>query len=714
MRRRYAIAIGALLGCFSVATLVSEAQEADTIILENHKQNSVISTNLDDPQERAAFLKLYDAHEPAQRHALAIKFVETYPQSWMLAQTYDLAARSSIDLGDYDAALKEARFSLRLLPENPMLLVLVANVEVQNNLLADARESARTALEFLDRFERPGSVSEEQWKKVQPQLKASAYFALGRAYALEGLADSSSSRRSKLTQAVQALNSSAAWNPDDPETFYLRGLVELGLGKQSNASSDMAFVARASHPLSERARGQLQQIYSRTNHGTGPDFDAFVKALPPPEVSQALRDSGGDSKPSVAIQEGYSGSAACQSCHRHEYDTWRQTGMSRMLREYRPENLMGNFSPGAEFRDESGQVVIRMGIDKRPYFEFSHGGSWNRFYVDYTIGSKWQQGYATRLSDGTFHVFPIEYNALRKSWINYWKIIDPPGSERAIISDFPKMLPATNYQQNCAICHTSQLRAGDVLENPLEHGTFKEPGINCEMCHGPSAWHVRRMKAGQPKEAAGMEPPVDFRQIGNRDGVRICAQCHQQTAVRQIGVNREMNYSAETASYVQQTLSRTYEAFSKRALYKDGRLRETTFIVEAFVRSACYRKGTAQCASCHAPHVPASASNPNCVKFNNNQSEICLQCHSQYRDRIPQHTHHAAGSEASQCVSCHMPRIMNALLFKARSHQIEIPRADLTERFGPEESPNACLLCHSEKAAAWANQELEHWREPRR
>ena len=136
-----------------------------------------------------------------------------------------------------------------------------------------------------------------------------------------------------------------------------------------------------------------------------------------------------------------------QNCHQREYDTWRQTGMSRMLREYWPENLMGDFSPGTKFRDESGAVVIRMGIDKRPYFEFNHGGNWNRFYVDYTIGSKRQQGYATRLPDGSFHVFPIEYNALRKSWINYWKIIDPPGSERAIISDFPKMLPATNISR---------------------------------------------------------------------------------------------------------------------------------------------------------------------------------------------------------------------------------------------------------------------------
>src|SRR6185437_5625704 len=199
---------------------------------------------------------------------------------------------------------------------------------------------------------------------------------------------------------------------------------------------------------------------------------------------------------------------------------------------------------------------------------------------------------------------------------------------------------------------------------------------------GPSALHVKRMKSGQKMEKNVLEPPIDFHQIGNREGVRICAQCHRQTAVREIGANREMNYATEAASYVPRMLSRAYDSFSRRALYKDGRFRESTFIVEAFTRSACYREGSAQCASCHAPHVQSSASNPNCVKFNNNQSEICLQCHAQYRDRVKEHTRHEIGSDGSQCVSCHMPRIMNALLFQARSHEMEIPRADLTERFG--------------------------------
>jgi predicted CXXCH cytochrome family protein len=229
------------------------------------------------------------------------------------------------------------------------------------------------------------------------------------------------------------------------------------------------------------------------------------------------------------------------------------------------------------------------------------------------------------------------------------------------------------------------------------------------MCHGPSAGHVEEMRAGRIVKKDALEPPVDFRHIGNRDGVRICAQCHRQTAVREIGKQREMNYSSTEASYVAKTWSRAYDAFSRRAFYKDGRFRETTFIVEAFTRSACYRKGSAQCASCHAPHVANFSSNLASLKFQDVPDEMCLSCHAGYRAHVREHTHHAASSEASQCVSCHMPRIANALLFQARSHEIEIPRADLTERFGQSESPNACLLCHTGKDARWAEQELRKW-----
>ena len=58
-----------------------------------------------------------------------------------------------------------------------------------------------------------------------------------------------------------------------------------------------------------------------------------------------------------------------------------------------------------------------------------------------------------------------------------------------------------------------------------------------------------------------------------------------------------------------------------------------------------------------------------------------------------------------------MPRIMDALLFRARTHQIDdIPNAEMTRRFGQEDSPNACLFCHRKENAEWVQRRLLEWK----
>jgi predicted CXXCH cytochrome family protein len=673
------------------------AQQSDTASFKEDKENFAILSEIKDAGERAAFTAAYSAKEPAKRHALACAFLEAYPHSWLLAQVYDLAARSSIDLGAYERAIEEGRFSLRLMPENSVLLVLIANLEAQTGKFEDARRDASDALDYLDCFLRPPTVTEAQWRSLETELKASAWFAIGRSYTAQALGQLAPNR-DLLTRALDALNRSVAWNAKDAEPFYIRALVEVKLGDDTPAASDLAFTAQHSADLKAPANAKLAQLYKKLG---------VASSVPGPSIDPKLRGDVAGSHPSPAIRAGYAGSLVCRSCHAAEYDRWRQTGMSRMLRAYDKENVIGDFRD-ADYREDGS--VIRMGSDSRPYFDVQDAtGHWQRFHVDYTIGSKWQQGYATRLNDGRLQVLPIEYNLLSKAWVNYWKIIDPPGSERAVITNFPRLSSATNYQENCAVCHTSQLTAASNGSDAIEHAAFRETGVDCEMCHGPSALHAAQMRRGRVAAKDFMQPPLDLRRISNREGVRVCGQCHRQSAVRRIGTQGEMNFATDTASFVQPSWNRPYDVFSRRAFYKDGRFRETTFIVEAFTRSACYRSGTAQCASCHSPHLENFAANPRSLKFSDSPDEMCLQCHAEFRNHLKEHTHHPADSEGSRCVACHMPKIVNALLFKARSHQIEIPRADLTVRFGQEESPNACLLCHSEKSAAWAGQELDHW-----
>jgi hypothetical protein len=109
--------------------------------------------------------------------------------------------------------------------------------------------------------------------------------------------------------------------------------------------------------------------------------------------------------------------------------------MAKMFRPYVPQNVIGDFQANNEFYLDSdkrslfARMVTRGG---KHYFDIKQpDGTSHSYSVDYTIGSKFQQAYATRLPDGQIHVFPVQYSRLRKEWINYWQVIDSPGSDRA-------------------------------------------------------------------------------------------------------------------------------------------------------------------------------------------------------------------------------------------------------------------------------------------
>jgi predicted CXXCH cytochrome family protein len=696
----------------SALAALSFGQDIDTVLLRENAgpKRFTIIDQIADVKERRAFLELYGAREPRKRRKLAEDFVASYPQSWMLAQAYEIASKACMDLDDYDAAVQFGAQSLRLFPENPLLLVPLANVQAKAQQLAAAEERARAALEYLDRFDRPASISASDWPAMQSELKATAYFVLGRAALAQALQAPGSAKQQRLLQAESSLVQARALNSGDAEIVFLLGLTELSLGKQRTAALYFARARRTPGPLAAKALENLERIYQSYRLESPASFEAFVTSVEHEGELHAPAES--PSVPAQTRPASYAGSQSCRPCHAAVYESWQKTGMGRMLRPYRAENVIGDFRAKNQFSDETGAVVARAWIehDKHYFAARDKSGNWRTYPIDYTIGSKWQQAYASRLPTGEIHVFPVQYNAITKQWVNYWKLIDPPGSARAEISGFNRLSSATSYQINCAPCHTSQLRlarAGSQSGNNLE---FREPGINCEMCHGPAQAHVLAMTSHDRSDQLDAATPVDFRRISAREYVAVCAQCHAQSALRQPGPHGEMNYPPQHASFPPTYLSQPYSDASRRAFYKDGRFRETTFIAEAFSRTACFRKGQAHCGHCHQPHAPDASSNPTSLKFRDDPDRMCLQCHSKFGANISAHTHHAVSSEGSRCVACHMPRIVNSLLFQARTHQIDdIPNAAMTARFGREESPHACLVCHVEKDARWIETRFETW-----
>jgi len=721
-----------LIGLLWCPPVPLPGQDIDANLSIENRSPSTVADQIADPRERQAFVALFQLAPPSQMLERATAFLERFPQSAFLAQAYDVAARAHFDLGNYGAGLESAEKSLVLLPENPVLLVSVADVEAREHRNQTAISHAQDALWDLDRFTAPGSVDRQNWPEVKRGFKARAHFALGRAMLNQALELASGEARTGLLNRSKAsLIEARQLNPADVEVTYLLGLAYLAALEPRAAADAFAVVYEGHGDFASQAEQNLRAIYRALKFDPSLTFDGFAQQSAERGRSGPRAQPGGSPAAMLAqALPGYAGSSSCRGCHADIYRQWAQTGMSRMLRPYAPANVIGDFQSNnkfflgdeAQYRD--GKLEVKAGPTQtlfarmvlhhnRHYFEIHQSdGKWHTYPVDYTIGSKFQQAYATTLANGEIHVFPIQYSALQKRWINYWKIIDAAGSERADLRSWQRLDAATSYQAICAVCHTSELSnlAGGGFTP--EGVSFREPGIGCEMCHGPSETHVMEMAMGERNPKQATEPPVNFYALGNRDFVLICAQCHMQSAIRTPGPRGELNYRT-VGWFVPTNPSIPFGEFSRKGFYKDGRFRQTTFMVEALERSKCFRLGEVSCGNCHDPHAHDAASNLTSLKFRDRPNLMCTGCHNRWGDAgsLVTHTHHAAESEGSRCVSCHMPRIMESVLFRARSHQIDdIPDAAMTQRFGQQESPNACLLCHADKSLPWLQDQLQTWR----
>jgi tetratricopeptide (TPR) repeat protein len=719
----------ALLLCL-LTSLV--AQDLDSVpSLQNHSPAN-LADEIVDPAERSAFLRLFDRASPQEMRARAETFVAQFPQSAFLAQAYEIASRGCFDLEDYDRALAYAQLSLALLPENPLLLVAAADVEARQRLNSAAIGHADEALEDLNLFGKPSAVREEDWPDLRRKLESTASFAKGRALLQQALAEPKGEKHiSLLKDSESSLLGALHFNADDSETAYTLGLVQLSSGDAIAASGSFATVYHRGGELAPKALEDLRKIYRLVDPSSTISFETFLQqAIDRWAASiKNLNQPAGEVSAKTPVMT-YLGSDSCRACHAEIYKDWSESGMSKMLRPYAPQNIQGDFKENNEFylgddaeyreghferkvRREHrllARMIIRGG---RHYFDILQSdGQWHSYPTDYTIGSKFEQAYATRLPNGEIHVFPIQYNLRYKQWVNFWRVIDGPGSERADPRNWERLDASTSYQANCAVCHSSQLRNTKNEGFAVNNSEFREPGVNCEMCHGPSGEHVVEMNeiGYAPKDP--WLPPVNFHEIDSRKSVAICAQCHMQSAIRTAGLHGELNYFSAQEFYGNR-VRQPYGEFSRKGFYKDGRFRQTTFMVEALERSQCFKKGGVGCVTCHDPHSHDSASNPTSVKFRDHPDLMCTGCHKQFQDAVAvaRHSHHPADSAASRCVSCHMPRIMDALLFRAGYHQIDdIPNAEMTKRFGQEESPNACLLCHTKKDADWVQTQLSSWK----
>jgi len=254
------------------------AQDIDANLTPQKRTPSTIADQITDSAEHDAFLNLFKHSAAGQMLQRAKFFLDTFPQSAFLAQAYEVAALASFDLQDYQSGLSYAEKSLALLPENSLLLVPVADIEARERRNEVAIVHARDALDDLDRFGSPASITSQDWVELKRKLAASANFVLGRASLSKALELPSGTERTALIADCEAsLSKAVDLNPTDPEITYLLGLAQLVSGKLNSAAGSFARVYHGGSEFAPKALQDLRSIYMGLDVKTRVSFEAFLK-----------------------------------------------------------------------------------------------------------------------------------------------------------------------------------------------------------------------------------------------------------------------------------------------------------------------------------------------------------------------------------------------------------------------------------------------------
>ena len=393
------------------------------------------------------------------------------------------------------------------------------------------------------------------------------------------------------------------------------------------------------------------------------------------------------------LYKGFAGSRSCIECHEKFYQLWSTSVHGLSFQPYSAafakakltpqanEIVIGKYRYRAEISGDAGWV-----IEKGPDGE-------KKYPIEQVIGGKYVFYFLTTLERGKLQTLPVAYDVSKKEWF------DTAASGIRHFPDAPADSPvfwkdqAYTFNTACFGCHVSQMKTNYDLKTDTYKTTWKEPGINCETCHGPSEEHNRVM---EELPAGGEVPPgMDMKIISVKKFTvpqhnDSCGSCHAKAVVL------TNNFKAG---------ERFFDHFDLATLedpdfYPDGRDLGENYTHTTWLMSPCVQSGKLSCIHCH------TSSGRYRFKADDKANNACLPCHKERVENAAAHTNHPPGTPASKCIACHMPKTEFARM-KRSDHSLLPPTPAVTLAY---KSPNACNVCHTDKDAKWADENVRKWR----
>jgi len=404
----------------------------------------------------------------------------------------------------------------------------------------------------------------------------------------------------------------------------------------------------------------------------------------------------------------YVGKENCIACHTQETDQFTGSHHDLAMQHANSKTVLGNFN-NAEFYANDVKSTFFKKDDK--YFVTTDGveGELEDFEIKYTFGVTPLQQYLVEFPDGRLQALSIAWDSRPKDeggqrWFHLYP-------EEKITYDDELHWTGLNHNWNymCAECHSTRLEKNYDLEKNSFNTTWSEIDVSCEACHGPASNHIKltqELTAAELSSDANKGFEVDFSDWSADDWefkdnasiasleherssttlINSCGQCHSRRA----SMNTKDNFKRriDDAHIVSLLEPGLYHA--------DGQVDDEVYVYGSFLQSKMYQAGVT-CLDCHEPHS---------LKLRAEGNAMCMQCHQENTYNSESHHFHKLETEASQCVSCHMPAKNYMVIDSRRDHSFRVPRPDLTIKTG---SPNSCNQCHTDQSPKWAVDHIKDW-----
>ncbi|WP_153913745.1 tetratricopeptide repeat protein [Shewanella sp. TC10] len=390
----------------------------------------------------------------------------------------------------------------------------------------------------------------------------------------------------------------------------------------------------------------------------------------------------------------YVGVEQCVNCHQQEYKDWQTSHHDMSMRHASNESVLGNFNDASLIEHEQTHKFYRKGAQ---YWVNTKGpdGKFNDYQISYTFGYQPLQQYMVKFPDGRVQLIPLAWDSRDKKlggqrWFNLYPNMQPH-------DEFFWTNNGQNWNYMCADCHSTNINKNYDTKTNTYNTTWSEINVGCEACHGPASKHITW--ANTPNQAGlnkGLDRNLkakveswDFvkgkkillpNQSKKSDQLDTCGQCHSRRA--------QLNNSHD---HVKKDFSDKYllNGITEDLYYPDGQIYDEVFVLGSFKQSKMHQAGVV-CSDCHNPHS---------TKLKAPIESICFQCHLPSEYTSAKHSQHQDGTEAAQCVTCHMPKTVYMEVDPRADHSFQIPRPDISQQIG---TPNVCTSCHSKESNQWA------------